>query len=378
MARTVRQDTVTFYSSEPISGLFVVGKPNNGDPRIPPLPALCLEESQRSADSVFVSTEKQRAGPNIIYCEDLHTNFAVGDIVSLDSRSSRVRTVLSAKSTANTLLVTERCENRCIFCSQPPNEWPDTELYIRAALALLNFDSRDYVGISGGEPTYNDRAFIRLLRVLNHYGVNTPLHILTNGRKFSKRSFVVEVEKLVRGREVLWGVPLYGHRASLHDHLVDAPGAFVETMQGLLNLGDTGQIVELRIIPTQQNLKHLADIVTFVVSQLPSVGIISIMNLEPKGWARKNFDNLYVPVAKQNSFLTAAVKIADFARRDVRLFNYPLCLLDQPLHKYSYKTISDWKNYYPQECTECRLFDDCGGFFASATGRFIEKLEVQT
>jgi len=377
MVETVRSDTIPFSSATPLSGLYVVGKPSHNNSSIPALPRICFDERDAATDSIIVTRDLSSSNHQTIQCHNLLKSFEFGDIVWLDGRSRRIRTLLSRKSTANTLLVTERCENRCVFCSQPPNEKPDAELYVRAALAILNFNTDEYVGISGGEPTYNERSFRHLLRTLKDYGNKTRLHILSNGRRFSDLSFAKDIADLVEDREVLWGIPLYGHRRGLHDELVAANGAFEETIQGLINLGETGQAIELRIIPTQMNLLNLANIVKFVATQFPSIRIISIMNLEPKGWARKNFGDLYVRVADQNKHLCAAIDAAATAGREIRLFNYPLCLLDIDLREYSCKSISDWKNYYPDECTECKLLDECGGFFASATGQFIEKLEVQ-
>ena len=53
--------------------------------------------------------------------------------------------------------------------------------------------------------------------------------------------------------------------------------------------------------------------------------------------------------------------------------NYPLCLIDSSLRKDAIKSISDWKNYYPDECQDCTKKELCGGYFSSAYNKFIEK-----
>ena len=299
-----------------------------------------------------------------------------GDVVEWDEKRRVLRTVLSANAETNTLLVTERCDNRCVFCSQPPNDFDDHHLYMKAALAILSFDSREFVGISGGEPTFNRDAFLRLLQLLRRFRNKTPLHILTNGRSFSDAAWTRRVSEEVADRVVLWGVPLYGHKASLHDELVKSKGAFADTVQGLLHASEYGFPIELRIVPTARNLGHVKHIVSFVAEHIPFVHCVSIMNLEPQGWARKNYHSLHVPVQKQNPGLLDACRAARVKGLEVRLFNYPLCLLDETLRPIAVKSISDWKNYYPPECDSCQLFDDCGGFFTSATGRFIEPVEA--
>lgn len=50
----------------------------------------------------------------------------------------------------------------------------------------------------------------------------------------------------------------------MHDHLVGNDGAFNETVKGLINAGNSGINIELRVIPTLANYTELDDIVEFV------------------------------------------------------------------------------------------------------------------
>jgi His-Xaa-Ser system radical SAM maturase HxsC len=184
------------------------------------------------------------------------------------------------------------------------------------------------------------------------------------------------VSETLRNRAVLWGIPLYGHTAVLHDALVGTSGAFSDSIRGLGNLASFGQEVELRIVPTKQNLDSLHRIVSFLAFSYLSVRTISIMHLEPKGLARKNYSSLYVPVREQVPHLEAATEVGERYGLSVRLFNYPLCLLSENLRSRAVQSISDWKNYYPAACNGCRVRKECGGFFTSAIGRFLEKVEV--
>lgn len=295
----------------------------------------------------------------------------------LDAKARLIRTVLSSKSNSNTLLLTERCDNRCLFCSQPPNDLNDTQLYLNATISLLNFNTSSVVGLSGGEPTNNDEAFITMLSTLNSFNNTTPLHILSNGRRFREKKFSKAICDLVGSRAVTWGIPLYGHRSSIHDCLVQAENAFNETIRGLSNLVEGGQEIELRIVPVKQNVNYVSKIVQFVLESFPYIKTISIMNMEPKGWARKNYADLFVSVDNQNSSLLESVELCDRYDVSVQLFNYPLCLLDTELRNRAVKSISDWKNYYLEECDNCSMQSNCGGFFTSANGKFIEEIKVQ-
>ena len=362
MVNAIRQDAIEFYSAQEVRGLFLVGNQETGNNNVPFMPILYRDK------------DGEVTGIDGIECQDLFSNFDDGDIIWVDSRYNKISTILSRRSTANTLLLTEKCDNRCLFCSQPPNEKPDAELYINAALALIHFDSDEFVGLSGGEPTLNGESFLKLLRMLNKFKNKTPLHILSNGRGLASSLFAKAVCHEVKDRVVLWGIPLYGHKASLHDHLVGSEGAFVETLKGISHLLECKQSIELRIVPTRQNFKQLPQIVEFVALNYPVIDCISIMNLEPKGLARKNYSSIHVSVDEQNKSLEKAVSTSCRYGIEVRLFNYPLCLLTNGLREYAHMTISDWKNYYPSECTKCDLKNKCGGFFTSATGIHLEKI----
>jgi len=355
MVEALRKSSIVVTDNGLSDGLYVVNESNATDLSIPHLPVLSIAQLQQLSDETC--------------------SFDNGDVVYLDNRRGRVRSVLAKRANANTLLLTERCENRCQFCSQPPNEREDAYLYRSASLALLNYHSSEFIGLSGGEPTINRHGFITLLKQLNEFNNQTPLHILSNGRSFADLEFTKQVTTECQQRNVVWGIPLYGHRSELHDRLVGAQGAFVLTMNGILNLLSCGQYIELRIIPVRENLGQLPDILNFLLYSFAPLGIISIMQLEPKGWARNNYADLFVPVSEQNEYLEHAVQLAERHHQPIRLFNYPLCLLKKSLRTYTCQSISDWKNYYPEDCVRCSQKPMCGGFFTSATNAYLERVK---
>ncbi|MCS4330093.1 His-Xaa-Ser system radical SAM maturase HxsC, partial [Klebsiella pneumoniae] len=93
---------------------------------------------------------------------------------------------------------------------------------------------------------------------------DTALHVLTNGRKFSDINFTQEMAKRSKKIKITFGIPLYSLRPLVHDHLVGNDGAFNETVKGLINAGNSGINIELRVIPTLANYTELDDIVEFV------------------------------------------------------------------------------------------------------------------
>ncbi|MFC3154209.1 His-Xaa-Ser system radical SAM maturase HxsC [Gilvimarinus japonicus] len=304
--------------------------------------------------------------------KELFDSIEDGDIGFITKNGS-VRVVLSKNANHNTLLVTERCDNACLFCSQPPKDVQDDWLLVQSAMAIAAFQSTETIGISGGEPLLYKETFIRFLDFLCKHASTTPLHILSNGRAFSDPAFAKAIADRCQTLNLTFGIPLYSSVEEMHDHLVGADGAFRETLLGLINAGNSGVPIELRIIPTSMNFKVLPNLINLIARCFSNIAQISIMNLEPAGWARRNWKELYITPLHYHHYLVEAIQQAKRADLQVKLFNYPLCHLPEELQGYSVQSISDWKNYYPEVCSSCKLKFKCAGFFTSSTGKFHDQ-----
>lgn len=161
----------------------------------------------------------------------------------------RVNAISRGSSGANTLFVTERCNSRCLMCSQPPRD-EDDSWRIDELLALIPLVDPDEVqlGVSGGEPTLLRADLGLLIDACSSSLPGTSLHILTNGRAFRDPALARELAGRRQDRTT-WAVPLYADHAQLHDVVVDAEGAFDETLQGLYELGRLGAQVEIWVAP---------------------------------------------------------------------------------------------------------------------------------
>ena len=87
-----------------------------------------------------------------------------GDVVRVRPGSSLVSVLYRRGSRANTLFATERCNSRCLMCSQPPREAEDSwrvEELLRL-VELIDLDEAQ-LGISGGEPTLLGEDLGRLI-----------------------------------------------------------------------------------------------------------------------------------------------------------------------------------------------------------------------
>lgn len=294
---------------------------------------------------------------------------AAGDLVRVSPAAGELRVLYRRTSGHNSILLTERCNSRCIMCSQPPR--PDDDSYLvdtwLEAVPLMDPSTAE-LGISGGEPTLLGDRFVELLTACHRHLPSTALHVLSNGRLFNYLSLARAVAD-VGCSDLMIGIPLYSDVASLHDFVVQARGAFDQTVRGIINLKRCGVPVEIRIVVQQQTLPRLAALAAFIARNLPVVDQVSIMGLEAVGFAKANWAGIAVDAMDATAALSSAVTILDRAQVRVSLFNFQLCVLPPPLRAFARRSISDWKREYRTECTSCSAKSSCTGFFFSTTQR---------
>jgi His-Xaa-Ser system radical SAM maturase HxsC len=288
-----------------------------------------------------------------------------GDVVRVGP-DGRIRTIYRRAAHAVSLLVTERCNSFCIMCSQPPRDVNDDYLIDDYLEAIPLFDrSTREIGITGGEPTLLGERLFTLLRALKAYLPETAVHVLSNGRT-SRDLHVAQGLAKIHHPDLMLGIPLYSDIPAIHDFVVQADGAYDETIRGILNLKRCGVRVEIRVVIHRHTFKRLPEIARFMVRNLQFVDHVALMGLELMGFARSNLDELWIdPVDYQRELGEAT---ATLSRAGIRtsIYNHQLCLLEPTLRRFSVKSISDWKNEYMPECEGCQLMAQCAGFFSSA------------
>lgn len=287
------------------------------------------------------------------------------DLVAVDS-NDRLRSLYRSNSEHNTFLLTEQCNNYCLMCSQPPKTADDRWLLEEAFEAIRMIPrTAKTIGLTGGEPTLYGDDFINLLHHIKNYLPNTALHILSNGRSFANYKFAKSYAD-VNHQDVMIGIPIYSSDAVQHDYVVQAKGAFDETIRGILNLKKNNQRVEVRIVIHKQTFKGLVDLAEYIVRNLLFVDQVALMGLEMMGFTRSNLDALWIDPIEYKDHLSKAVQILSSYGMNVLVFNHQLCLVNSNVEPYYVKSISDWKNEYAEECVGCSRKHDCGGFFSSS------------
>ncbi len=183
-----------------------------------------------------------------VYSVGTFDHLAEDDIIAIYP-TGVIRTLYRVKSFHNFLLFTERCNSNCLMCSQPPKDKDDTDHLYNIYSQLIPLIPKDCfeLGITGGEPTLMGKHYFQLLKLIKSELPDTEIHCLTNGRSFAWKGMVEKLRQIEIKRLML-GIPLYADYHQIHDYIVQAKGAFNQTMTGLYNLAAIDQRIEIRIV----------------------------------------------------------------------------------------------------------------------------------
>lgn len=266
----------------------------------------------------------------------------------------------------HSFLLTERCNHYCLMCSQPPRDIDDSWI-VNDVLAAIPLLDRSTAGIlfSGGEPTLLGNRLLDLIQCAQSYLPETGLHILSNGRAFKDNDFAARCVAIGH-HDLMFGIPIYSDQPDRHDYIVQASGAFDETVRGILNLKRNGLRVEIRVVVHKQSFERLPQLAQFIARNLTFVDQVVFMGLEMTGFTRANLESLWIDPVEYQPQLVQAVHLLSDSRIYTSVYNHQLCITDQAIWDFSRQSISDWKNEYMPECDGCSVKHMCGGFFSSA------------
>ncbi len=295
-------------------------------------------------------------------------HLAEGDVVALNP-GGYVRTLYRISSPHNAIFTTDRCNSFCLMCSQPPRPIDDRDRITEHLRLIELIDPRTReLGITGGEPTLLRNDLLRIVEHCKELLPDTALHILSNGRFFYYGSYAKKLADTGHP-DLMIGVPLYSDLDSEHDFVVQAAGAFDQTMIGLQNLGRYGVPVEIRVVIHRHTHERLPKLAEFIYRNLPFAAHIALMGLETTGFAIPNLQDLWIDPWDYRRELEEAVLLLAGRGLNVSVYNHQLCVVPREIWSYCRKSISDWKNDYLPVCGSCCEREICGGFFTSSLQR---------
>lgn len=326
--------------------------------------------------TVVIGEQPSGGGTPVLSLPEEFRYLGDGDIIRVEPEHGSIRVLFRQNSDQNSFLLTERCNHYCLMCSQPPRNVDDGWI-VDETLEIIRMlpPSTREIGFTGGEPTLLGDRFIELLQAMESYLPETALHVLTNGRAFKSSEFCAQVAA-VGHRDLMFGIPVYADVSTVHDYIVQADGAFDETIRGIINLKRLGQQVELRVVLHKQSLPRLQGLAEFIVRNLMFVDHVALMGLEVTGFTKANLPDLWIDPYDYRSELAEAALYLETAGMNVSIYNLQHCLLDRSVWHLSRHSISDWKNDYLDVCQNCSVLDECGGLFATGMSRISDHIQA--
>jgi His-Xaa-Ser system radical SAM maturase HxsC len=300
---------------------------------------------------------------NVHKLPDWASYLAHGDVIHL-APSGLLGVLFRVAARSNSILVTERCSSNCIMCSQPPKAKADTDLYDLAIAAIEHIPANTaQIGVTGGEPLIDVRRFLSLVHRCRTHLPRTALHVLTNGRLLSYLRYAQSIAA-VRHPDLMFGIPLYSAVAARHDFVVQARGAFDQTVRGILAAKRFGLRVEIRVVLHRQTVEELGLLAEFIRRNLPFVDHVALMGLEHIGYVKMNQGALKMQPQTSAEQIVEFVELLDGAGLRTSIYNMPHCWIPEPAWRFLRQSISDWKNDFPTECGDCSMKQTCCGFFS--------------
>jgi len=297
---------------------------------------------------------------------------AEGDVIRFSGAARYVDVLYRRGANSNALFVTERCNNFCTMCSQPPREvndsWRLDELF--ALVPLIDNNDR-WLGITGGEPTLLGDALFRLIRFCGEQLPSTGIHVLSNGRRFADRAYAASTRGL--HPDLSWAIPVYGDVAHVHDYVVQREGAFAETVRGLYHLAAANQQIEIRVVLVKPTVTRLVSLARFIARSFPFARHVALMGIEAQGFARANYADVWIDPADYSHALQDATATLHNPGLQTSIYNLPLCALPRTLWPFARQSISDWKNTYFPACSKCKVREQCCGVFASTSKEWVSR-----
>jgi His-Xaa-Ser system radical SAM maturase HxsC len=322
------------------------------------------EACETPSDSLIVHRDPEGAvfaGANgLLVFDRLPPEGFEDDVILVDPRAGRAERLIRSGSRDNSLLVTERCDQLCVMCSQPPKK-THIDRFALLERACLLAPPRTTIGITGGEPTLYKEQLFALIEKVGAARPDLGFHVLSNGQHFENG----DISRLASEpfRNVVWGIPIYSADPGLHDSIVGKVGAFERLHSSFSTLMRSGSRVELRTVLMQTNAEDLPALATHVCNRLRFVAAWSIMQLEHIGFAKNRWSTLYFDHRSNFEPVRQAIDQALVRGIAVRLFNFPRCSVPAGYRALAAVSISDWKRKFMPDCAGCTEREACTGFF---------------
>jgi len=235
-------------------------------------------------------------------------------------------------------------------------------------------EDADEVVFTGGEITIR-KDLPDLIAYAKELGFRI-IQMQTNGRAFASMPYL---KKIIEAGATEFSPALHGSTADIHDGLTRAPGAFQQTIKGMMNLKALNQIIITNSVITRANYEQLPAMAALFVKL--GVTQYQFAFVHALGSAGQYFEEIVPRMADIEPFVKKGLQIGINAGVGVMTEAIPLCFLQggyeqcaaewvMPRTKIFDATwvIDDYTDYRHNEgklkgppCKQCALNPVCEG-----------------
>ena len=188
-----------------------------------------------------------------------------------------------AKHILGRVQITRKCNQECVFCSNPPQEKEMSPNEVREEIKRLKIMGTTDLMFTGGEPTLNSHL-IEILKFASDLDFN-EITIQTNGTRLDDMNFV---NKLGKFKELRFNVSFHTSDERAFDKISNRPGNLRRLLNGLDNVRDARIPVFLTVVINELNYRKLKEHVKFIKKRYPNITHISFNFIDPICNAEKN------------------------------------------------------------------------------------------
>ena len=222
------------------------------------------------------------------------------------------------------------CNNRCRFCVQGDKRYnyPDKSTQEVMDTLTAGRQDADEVVFTGGEVTIRP-DLVQLVRHAKDLGFRV-IQLQSNGRAFSSLDYA---KKLIEAGTTEFSPALHGACEQTHDDLVQAKGAFRQTVKGMMNLKSLGQTVLVNSVITLQNYQELPAMATLFCK----IGVdqFQFAFVHALGSAATHFDDIVPRYRDIEPYLKKGLSIGIASGCGVMTEAIPLCFLTGGFEKHA-------------------------------------------
>lgn len=329
------------------------------------------ELMNKKLDFLFVSEEKIIIYPeNRIFTSDKEViekiyNAGNYDVYEL-TETGKLLEYYDDSSIDNYFFVTAKCNSNCIMCPSPDiSRKRGGSSNIESLIEIAKHIPVDaaHLTITGGEPFMVGKDIFKFLSFLKERFENTEFLFLTNGRIFALDSYVEELKNTIPSNSI-FGIPIHGSTAKIHDEITQSINSFQQTVVGIKKLLREKIKIEIRIVVSKLNINDIGNIAKMIVSEMREISHVSIIAMEMTGSAYSHRDKVWIPYKQAARECEEGIFLFLQNGIDVKLYNFPLCTVKKEFWTLCEKSISPDKIRYAEVCEKCVMKNICGGVFA--------------